>query len=174
MPDTGLCPGKMLITQLLFILFLLGPSQQPYEVSTYHIPERRRTLVQQSKARPPFHVARLGLPGEACKGTGAHRQSRPPCRLHLQNHCFPTVGHSLSSKCHAPDPFLLQFPEQSAAPHQAGCQDGHILMSSGPALCPAKPSTVSFSWSAWTPHQDQLHNCKARAKRKMQDPLFKN
>ena len=119
MPDTGLCPGKMLITQLLFVLFLLGPSQQPYEVSTYHIPERRRTLVQQSKARPPFYVARLGLPGEACKGTGAHRQPRPPCRLHLQNHCFLTVGHSLSSKCHAPDPFLLQFPEQSAAPHQA-------------------------------------------------------
>lgn len=34
--------------------------------------------MQQSQARPPFHVALLGLPREACKGTGAPSTAQAP------------------------------------------------------------------------------------------------
>lgn len=82
------------------------------KMSTHHIPERRVTLVQHSKARPHFHVgpttaAVPHLPGEGeTRSSEIAQHSAEPEELSHRQACE-------GSKCHTPDPRL--FTSMSSA-----------------------------------------------------------
>ena len=116
--------------------------------STHCIPERRVTLVQQSKARPPskgLSWASLGRHEHAPLPTGRPglTQAPPP-----EPHCFLTHGHTSGSKHQVLDPplFPQAGPEQvhSAAPDLT---PGRLHPWGAPAqfCCSSLPSHTSLT-----------------------------